>query len=128
REFHDRFPGLRSNLYDPAGLDLDAALQGADVVLVHEWNDPALIARIGRHAPRGATLLFHDTHHRSVTAPRDMARFELDRYDGVLAFGEAVRRRYLDEGWGSRAWTWHEAADTRVFHPLPGRAREGDLA
>ena len=26
-----------------------------------------------------------------------------------------------------RAWTWHEAADTRVFHPLPDVPRERDL-
>ena len=31
------------------------------------------------------------------------------------------------DGWARRAWTWHEAADTRVFRPLAGRHREGDL-
>jgi spore maturation protein CgeB len=49
-----------------------------------------------------------------------MARFDLRHYDGVLAFGEVVRGLYLDRGWCERAWTWHEAADTRVFRPLAG--------
>jgi spore maturation protein CgeB len=35
----------------------------------------------------------------------------------VLAFGNVIRDLYLQEGWTQRAWTWHEAADTRVFHP-----------
>jgi len=26
-----------------------------------------------------------------------------------------------------RVWTWHEAADTRVFRPIPGQELEGDL-
>jgi spore maturation protein CgeB len=86
--------------------------------VVHEWNSPELVARIGAHRRRARyQLLFHDTHHRSVTAPREMARYRLEHYDGVLAFGEAIRRVYLERGWAARAWTWHEAADARVFYP-----------
>lgn len=127
RDFQARFPHLRSFTYHADTLDLDRVLDGADVVLVHEWNDPELIARIGREAPRGNLLLFHDTHHRSATAPEEMARFDLRGYHGVLAFGEAVRQRYLDNAWCDRVWTWHEAADTRVFHPIEGQPCEGDL-
>jgi spore maturation protein CgeB len=127
-EFHARFPQLRSRLYEPATIDLDEALGDADVVIVHEWNPPALTSRIGRHR-RGARyrLLFHYTHHRSVTAPGELARYGLDAYDGVLAFGESVRRRYLESGWSAQVWTWHEAADVRVFHPISGEPQEGDL-
>ena len=105
--------------YDPQALDLDRALDGADLVLVHEWNEPALVARIGERRAAGGRfrLLFHDTHHRAASAPGEMARFDLRHYDGVLAFGEVIRRLYLDRGWCERAWTWHEAADTRVFRP-----------
>jgi spore maturation protein CgeB len=71
--------------------------------------------------------LFHDTHHRAVTAPEEMGHFRLDDYDGVLACGEAVRQRYLQEGWADNVATWHEAADTRVFKPLSGVAMQGDL-
>ncbi len=47
--FYSAYPGLRSSFYDPATLDLDEALEGADVVIVHEWSEPDLVARIGRH-------------------------------------------------------------------------------
>jgi spore maturation protein CgeB len=62
--------------------------------------------------------LFHDTHHRALTDPKAMARLDLRDYDGVLAFGRVVRDQYLAMGWAQRAWTWHEAADTRVFYPM----------
>jgi spore maturation protein CgeB len=98
-------------------------------VLVHEWNDPQLVRRVGEHRARtgGYRLLFHDTHHRAVTRPEEMARFALEPYDGVLAFGAVVRDLYLEHGWAQRAWTWHEAADARVFRPLPGIVPEADV-
>ena len=127
--FEGAFPRLRSTAYDAGEVDLDAMLDAADVVLVHEWNDPSLVAAIGRRrsAGAGAVTLFHDTHHRAATAPEQMARYDLSGYDGVLAFGAAIRELYLDRGWAERAWTWHEAADTRVFRPLPEIEREHDL-
>jgi spore maturation protein CgeB len=96
---------------------------------VHEWNDPTLVARVGAHRARRGRyqLLFHDTHHRAVTDAAAMARYDLRHYDGVLAFGDVLRRLYLSRGWARRAWTWHEAADTRVFRPLAGRPCDGDL-
>ncbi|HTG33454.1 MAG TPA: glycosyltransferase [Thermoanaerobaculia bacterium] len=129
--FQAAYPTLASNRYDLATLDLDRALDGADLVIVHEWNDHGLVRRIGEHRarqrPAGYRLLFHDTHHRSVTAPESMAAYDLANYDGVLAFGGVIRDLYIDRGWARRAWTWHEAADTRVFHPIPGEPNEGDL-
>jgi spore maturation protein CgeB len=127
--FREAYPLLQSHRYDLNTLDLEAALDGADVVLVHEWNEPALVQRIGRIRGAGARfrLLFHDTHHRAATAPEEMARFDLRHYDGVLAYGDAIRSLYLERGWAERAWTWHEAADTRVFRPLEMDAREGDV-
>jgi spore maturation protein CgeB len=126
--FERAYPTLRSELYG-ANLDLDRVLDHADLVLVHEWTDPGLVAAIGRHRAAGGRyrLLFHDTHHRSVTRPDEMAAYDLSQYDGVLAFGEVIRQRYLELGWAERAWTWHEAADHRVFRPLPGQRLEGDL-
>ncbi|HWG59945.1 MAG TPA: glycosyltransferase [Candidatus Acidoferrales bacterium] len=118
REFHRAYPLLHSVRYGTP-LDLDEALDGADLVLVHEWNEPQLIAAIGRHKRSCGNyrLFFHDTHHRSVTEPRAMARYDLSEYDGVLAFGETIRDTYLRNGWAKEAWTWHEAADVRVFRP-----------
>jgi spore maturation protein CgeB len=128
-EFAAVFPDLRALDYDLETLDLDALLDRVDVVIVHEWNPPELIERIGRHRARAGTysLLFHDTHHRAVSASRDLGRLALDAYDGILAFGEVLRELYLRRGWARRVWTWHEAADVRLFHPLEGRPREGDL-
>ncbi len=122
-------------IYDPASLDLDQALDGADLVLVHEWNTHALVHRVGEHRARtggaargGYALLFHDTHHRAVTHPASMASRDLGRYDGVLAYGDAIRRVYERERWASQVWTWHEAADAPLFAPLPAVNRVRDLA
>ena len=123
------YPTLGSVVYDPDALDLDVALDGADLVLVHEWNPHALVRQVGEHRARGGAyrLLFHDTHHRAVTDRAAMAAYDLRHYDGVLAFGAVIRDIYLDAGWAARAWSWHEAADTRVFRPRAGRPCEGDL-
>ena len=122
------YPTLRASRY--AGTPaLDRLLDEADVVIVHEWNAHGLVRAVGEHRARGGryVLLFHDTHHRSVSDPEAMALYDLTHYDGVLAFGEVIRQRYLREGWSANAWTWHEAADVRVFAPRPEAARERDL-
>lgn len=127
--FHHAYPHLSSTRFDEAALDLDHALEHADLVLVHEWNSHSLVARLGEHRAyhRGYRLLFHDTHHRSVTAPGDMAAYRLENYDGVLAFGESIAERYRANGWGRRVWTFHEAADIRQFFPHPQSRLEGQL-
>jgi spore maturation protein CgeB len=122
------FPSLSSILYDRSH-DPAATLDGADVVIVHEWTDPDLVARIGRARLHGGTftLLFHDTHHRAVSAESDISGLDLSGYDAVLAFGETLRERYLAAGWGRRVFTWHEAADTALFRPMPEVEKEGDV-
>ena len=126
--FASDFPMLRSEQYG-AGFDHEAALAQADVVVVHEWTEPAVVARIGELRRDGApwTLLFHDTHHRAVSAEGDIAGLELEHYDAILAFGETLRERYLRAGWGKQVFTWHEAADDALFHPMPEIERTGDL-
>jgi spore maturation protein CgeB len=128
-EFARAYPKLRSQFYDEAAFDLSHALSGADVVIVHEWNSRDLVRRVGEYRAGNPDLrlYFHDTHHRSVTDPRAMANYDLRHYDGVLAYGGVIRDLYIRNGWAKNAWTWHEAADTRVFRPLPGTAPEGDL-
>jgi spore maturation protein CgeB len=126
--FARAFPRLHSRTYDSAHVPLEQILDDADVVLVHEWNEHALVQRIGEHhaAHRGYRLFFHDTHHRAVTDPDAMAAYDLSGYDGVLAYGQVIRELYLRRSWARQAWTWHEAADTRVFHPLQAD-NEGDV-
>ena len=111
------YPELSSRRFDPP-LEVDRALEGADLVIVHEWNDPTLVAAIGRARSRQRfTLLFHDTHHRAVSEPDSMRAYDLSRYDGVLAFGETLAAVYRRWGWGDRVFVWHEAADIRLFRP-----------
>jgi spore maturation protein CgeB len=123
-DYRRAYPELSSRRY-ASTLDIDRALDGADLVIVHEWNDPALVAAVGRVRARGGrfTLLFHDTHHRAVSEPEGIKAFDLGGYDGVLAFGETLAAVYRRNGWGRRVFVWHEAADTRLFHPP---AVEGD--
>ena len=116
--WQDAFPELSTMEY-AAGTDPADLVRDADVVIVHEWNEPALVAALGAARRGGApfTLLFHDTHHRAVSDPEAMRHYELDGYDGVLAFGEALAEVYRLWGWGARVFVWHEAADTRLFQP-----------
>lgn len=131
--YRGAYPELASSTYDPAAAmeaQAQAMVEGADLVIVHEWNDPALVAAIGRIRARGANyrLLFHDTHHRAVSDPEAMLAYDLSGYDGVLAFGETLSEVYRDWGWAGRVWTWHEAADMRRFHPpRPESAHRRDL-
>jgi spore maturation protein CgeB len=123
-----KYPSLNSTFYRPDELDLDEALDGADLVIAHEWNEPELIRALASHRQRRAyLLLFHDTHHRAATAPEEMARFELSGFDGALLYGAVLREIYLERRWIRQAWTWHEAADTRIFRPHPRGEVDGDL-
>jgi spore maturation protein CgeB len=128
-QFRRAFPHLRSTFYRFGELDLDKALSGADLVIVHEWNPHELVAQVGLHhcAHPCYTLLFHDTHHRSISDPASMARYDLSGYDGVLAFGRAIRDVYLAQSWSRNVWVWHEAADTRIFRPIEALSKTTDV-
>jgi spore maturation protein CgeB len=127
RPYRRAYPELGSRTYSrPEEGAAHAA--GADLVIVHEWNHPELVAAVGRLRARGGrfTLLFHDTHHRAVSAPQEMRAYDLAAYDGVLAFGATLARVYERWGWGDRVFVWHEAADIRRFRPPPyERERQG---
>ncbi|HEX2215242.1 MAG TPA: glycosyltransferase [Xanthobacteraceae bacterium] len=122
-------PGVELQSYRLETFDCEAALDGADVVIVHEWTAPDLVGRVGDLRARGGRflLLFHDTHHRAATAPAEIDAFDLEGYDAVLAFGEVLREVYARRGWGRQVFTWHEAADTALFHPLPAERKDTDL-
>ena len=94
-------------------------LREADVVLIHEWTAPQVVSTIlSLKWKLGFRALLHDTHHRAYTCPQEIMRLPLHQFDGVLAFGEAIRRIYA-EGFGvRRTWTFQEAADTQHFRPL----------
>ena len=111
------FASLASHTYANLGA-LERAVDGADVVIVHEWNEPSVVSEIGRlHRQLHFTLLFHDTHHRAVSDPDAIRRFDLSGYDAILAFGATLARVYESWGWAGRVFVWHEAADTTLFRP-----------
>jgi spore maturation protein CgeB len=123
------FPNLRSQTYRLSQFDVDGALDGIDLALVHEWNHPDLIAAVGNYRRRHSRfrLFFHDTHHRALTAQEELARFDLANYDGVLAYGASLKDAYERFGWGKQVYVWHEAADTRIFYPRHSDTKGGDV-
>ncbi|MGQ9425447.1 CgeB family protein [Gilvimarinus sp. F26214L] len=131
-DFQRNYPSLQSYVYQRETLDLGKVAADSDVVIVHEWNEPWLVNGLGeerKRSPGGFRLLFHDTHHRIVSDPDWLQRFKLDAYDGVLAFGEVISEAYRHYGWNNAVWTWHEAADTRIFYPCVPNTRypRGDV-
>lgn len=127
-EFARYYPSLSYKSYSGSGPDLNEALAEAELVLVHEWNDHQLVADIGKYRQQHQhfKLLFHDTHHRAVTQPEQMAGYNLQHYDGVLAFGKVISNIYRQKGWAKNVFTWHEAADTNIFKPIEAE-KELDL-
>jgi spore maturation protein CgeB len=128
--FRKAFPHLDVRFYSrdlELSNFLSRELVDSDVVLVHEWNSPAVVSRILALRPKlKFRALFHDTHHRAYTSPQEIRAMPLAQFDGVLAFGDAIRRIYT-EGFGiKRAWTFHEAADTAHFFPTPA-AKDTDV-
>ncbi|MDT0651186.1 CgeB family protein [Autumnicola edwardsiae] len=128
-EFRKYYPTLNPQFYNPAKkLNHKGILGNADVVIVHEWNNPELVAEIGEKKKEyGYKLLFHDTHHRAVSDEESMAKYDFSNYDGALVFGEVIRKIYQDKNWLDQVWTWHEAADADLFKPNRDEEKEGDL-
>ncbi len=128
-EFNRKFPNHQPYFYNENKFNPEEFLADADVVIVHEWNNPALVKKVGEYRAKNDhfLLFFHDTHHRSVTQPKEIKNYDLKHYDAVLAFGDIIRKKYKQKKWAKHVFTWHEAADTRIFHPVKNRKKEGDL-
>jgi spore maturation protein CgeB len=129
-DFRRVYPDVRIKVYREGEAEelWRERLSGFDVVVLHEWNAPELAQVLLRLRDElGFTLLFHDTHHRASSSPEQMERFGLQRFDGVLAFGEALRRIYRERYGLTRVWTLHEAADTTVFKPIAGVEKTADV-
>lgn len=130
-EFERSFPELHVRPYkDDQSFEalVQLRLRDVDVVLVHEWNSENVINTLADLKPSlGYHLLFHDTHHRAYTAPKELLKYRLGDFDGVLAFGEALRAIY-QQGFGvKKVWTFHEAADTAHFRPLKPATKTTDV-
>ncbi len=127
-EFARTYPDIQLVRYRHNDRELlRSALRRAHVVLVHEWNAPEFIAAL-LEMREGLTsrLLFHDTHHRASSSPEQIQLLQVNRFDGVLVFGEALRSIYRTQFGLEKVWTLHEAADITVFFPEP-RPRTADV-
>jgi spore maturation protein CgeB len=132
RNFHAAYPDLRIAAYQEAEMRdpqfWRRMLRDFEIVILHEWNPPELAATLLQlRSELGFRLLFHDTHHRASSSPAQIRAFGTDQFDGVLAFGEALRSIYRDVFSITRVWTLHEAADVSVFHPLGPREKDTDV-
>ena len=121
-DFARRYPDLPIRTYSAHLSDLEQwrdLLRSSNVVILHEWNPPALAQLLlDLRDELGFRLLFHDTHHRASSSPAQIAAFGLASFDGVLVFGDVLRSIYRDRFGIDRVWVLHEAADTNIFRPL----------
>jgi len=135
KQFSEIYPDLHVNTYRAEDLSGSAAaehwrkaLREAEIVILHEWNPPELANLLRELRDEiGFRLLFHDTHHRASSSPDQIRLFGTDQFDGVVAFGDALRSIYRDRFNIQRVWTLHEAADTTVFKPFPGVTTKQDV-
>ena len=111
----------------------DSISTGRSTASMSRWSTngmiAALIAGLAARRRAGArTRCCFTTPITAWSARRDqMERLDLDGFDGVLAFGEALSEAYRRRGWGRRVFTWHEAADLNGVPGLPGARIERDL-
>ncbi len=127
-QFAATYPDIVLRLYDPVDPALEdelrRALHDVDLVIVHEWNEPALIAvLLGLRAELGFKAVFHDTHHRASSSPESIRLQRVHEFDGVLTFGDALTAIYKERFGMDACWTLHEAADTSVFFPREAPAQ-----
>lgn len=128
-DFSRRFPDLEIAVYgDWTGIndEVDVLTRGADLVIVHEFSDPRLVGALAhvRRRRDDFVLLFHDTHHRTVSAPAEIGAMNLSGCDGILAYGDSLAEVYRTRFGHPHVWTFHEAADTTVFHPIDAEKRD----
>jgi spore maturation protein CgeB len=132
RGFSEGYPDLRVTTYTRLqSRDSSfwrSALRDCDIVILHEWNPPELAHLLLELRDQlGFRLLFHDTHHRASSSPEQIRLFDIERFDGVIAFGEALLKVYRTNFNIQNVWILHEAADTTVFRPRPHTTKTDDV-
>ncbi len=116
--FDQTYPEIPIQPYTLNPSTLADHLRDTDIVIVHEWNPPELIDLLFHLRDQiHFRTLFHDTHHRASSTPESIKLLQVWRFDGVLAFGAALRAIYLQRFGLDHVWTLHEAADTTIFQP-----------
>lgn len=132
RYFSELYPEIRIATYTAAQYrDVRfwrAALQDCEIVILHEWNPPEVAnVLLELREQLGFRLLFHDTHHRASSSPEQIRTFGIERFDGVIAFGEALRHIYRTQFNIANVWILHEAADISIFRPHPRESKAQDV-
>ena len=131
-QFAHLYPDLTLRLYSHDDLTDSTfwlqSLEGMDFVFLHEWNPPALAQKLLKlRSEAGYKLLFHDTHHRASSSPEAIRDLGVTRFDGVFTFGDSLTHIYQRTFGMDKVWTLHEAADTRIFRPIPHAEKEQDI-
>lgn len=127
-EFRTSYPDLQPVLYRDDQLDLAAVVQYADLVIVHEWNDPELFIRLSALRQEFSfCLLFQDTCHRSLDCAGVPADHDLSGFDGILVFSNRLKVAYRRLWPAVPVLVWQEAADISLFRPVKPSAYEGEL-
>jgi spore maturation protein CgeB len=129
-DFARVYPDLNIQTYSPNQTEEGwrERLNETEIVILHEWNPPALAHRVlNLREELGFRIIFHDTHHRASSSPEQMQQFGLDRFDGVIVFGKALRKIYRERFNIERVWVLHEAADISVFHPRAHGEKQIDI-
>ncbi len=130
-QFHTIYPDLKIVTYPPQQRDSPvfwhSALADTEIVILHEWNPPQLAhCLLAVRDDLRFRMLFHDTHHRASSSPAQIKLFGIDRFDGILAFGESLTTIFRERFGLERVWTLHEAADTTVFYPRAHTEKTSD--
>jgi spore maturation protein CgeB len=132
RRFSEFYPELCISTYTASqSVDLSfwrAALSDCEIVIFHEWNPSALANTLLQlREELSFRLLFHDTHHRASSSPEQIRLLGIEQFDGVIAFGEALRDIYQNRFNIHETWTLHEGADTAIFRPHPHEKKTEDV-
>src|SRR5207302_9253539 len=101
QQFRDTYPDLSIHPYSSSDIAspelLRRMLQEIEIVIVHEWNPPELVhTLLLLRDEMQFRLVFHDTHHRAYSSPDQIRLLGIDRFDAVLAFGEALATIYRE--------------------------------
>lgn len=130
--FTETYPDLHVCTYPAAEIANPtywvSRLRDRDIVILHEWNPPALSRTLLDIRDEAEfRLLFHDTHHRASSSPQQIQTLGVREFDGVLCFGESLRQIYQNRFDIQQTWVLHEAADTTVFRPQPNTVKTSDV-
>ena len=100
-------------------------------MIVHEWNEPALVAAHRRGCGGAAarfTLLFHDTHHRAVSDPDAIRALRPRRLRRRARLRRGARARSTAAGAGATASSPGTRPPTsRLFRPPADEAQRDGL-